>query len=101
MRMATGALASILFSLSIGAQAQEPEKAAANPGRDLVLQKCAQCHTDAIWRDQRQDHTAWEATAYRMMARGGIWTTDEVKSMAAFLGTEFGPDKPRAKPAQR
>jgi hypothetical protein len=42
-----------------------------------------------------------EATAYRMMARGGIWTTDEVKTMASFLGREFGPDVPRAKPQQR
>jgi hypothetical protein len=73
----------------------------ADPGRDLVMQKCAQCHTDSIWRDQRQNAAAWEATAYRMMARGSIWTTEEVKTMAAFLGREFGPDVPRAKPQQR
>ncbi len=87
-----------LVVLSAPAVAQDKP---ADPGRDLVMQKCAQCHTDSIWRDQRQDARAWEATAYRMMARGSIWTTDEVKTMAAFLGREFGPDVPRAKPQQR
>jgi hypothetical protein len=83
-----------------GAPALAQDKPA-DAGRDLVMQKCAQCHTDSIWRDQRQNAAAWEATAYRMMARGGIWTTDEVKTMASFLGREFGPDVPRAKPQQR
>ena len=87
-----------LVVLSAPAVAQDKP---ADPGRDLVMQKCAHCHTDSIWRDQRQDARAWEATAYRMMARGSIWTTDEVKTMAAFLGREFGPDVPRAKPQQR
>ncbi len=87
-----------LYTVSASALAQDKP---ADPGRDLVMQKCSQCHTDSIWRDQRQNAGAWEATAYRMMARGGIWTTDEVKTMAAFLGREFGLDVPRAKPQQR
>ncbi len=64
-----------------------------NPGRALVLSKCFQCHNDAMFRDQRQDHRAWEATVYRMVGRGGLWTAEEIKLMADYLGTEFGPGK--------
>ena len=46
--------------------------AANSPGRALVLSKCFQCHTDAMFRDQRQDRRAWEATIYRMVGRGAL-----------------------------
>ena len=69
---------------------------APNPGRDTVTAKCFQCHTDAMFRDHRQDRRGWEATIYRMIGRGGLWTPDEIKLMADYLGTDFGPD---AKPA--
>jgi hypothetical protein len=48
-----------------------------------------------MWRDQRQDARAWEATLYRMVGRGALWSGDEIKTMAAFLGTDFGPSVPR------
>jgi len=71
---------------------------APNPGRDMVMSKCFQCHTDAMFRDHRQDRRGWEATIYRMIGRGGLWTPDEIKVMADYLGTDFGPDaKPAAK----
>jgi mono/diheme cytochrome c family protein len=77
------------------ANAQEPQPA----GRAVVLSKCFQCHTDAMFRDQRQDRRAWEATVYRMVGRGALWTADEIKLMADYLGTEFGPGaKPAAPP---
>jgi hypothetical protein len=69
---------------------------AASPGRDAVMSKCFQCHTDAMFRDHRQDRRGWEATIYRMIGRGGLYTADEIKLMADYLGTDFGPD---AKPA--
>ena len=61
------------------------------PGRTVALGQCFQCHTDAMFRDQRQDRRAWEATIYRMVARGALWTPEEIKLMADYLGTEFGP----------
>jgi hypothetical protein len=68
-----------------------------SPGRDVVMGKCFQCHTDAMFRDQRQDRRGWEATIYRMIGRGGLWTPEEIKLMADYLGTAFGPDvKPAA-----
>jgi mono/diheme cytochrome c family protein len=64
---------------------------AANPGRTMVMSKCFQCHTDAMFRDARQDIRAWEAAIYRMVGRGGLWTPEEIKLMADYLGSEFGP----------
>ena len=65
---------------------------APSPGRDAVMSKCFQCHTDAMFRDHRQDRRGWEATIYRMIGRGGLYTPDEIKLMADYLGSDFGPD---------
>jgi mono/diheme cytochrome c family protein len=78
------------------AQSAAPSPATSNPGRDLVQAKCFQCHTDTMFRDGRQDRRAWEAAIYRMVGRGGLWTAEEIKTIADYLGAEFGPD---AKPA--
>ncbi|MCC6888059.1 MAG: hypothetical protein IT536_05930 [Hyphomicrobiales bacterium] len=73
------------------------EEANKHPGLALLREKCFQCHTDAMWRDARQDARWWEASLYRMVGRGGLWTADEIKLMADFLGTDFGPNaKPPA-----
>ena len=78
------------------AQSAAPNPGVAGPGRELVQAKCFQCHTDTMFRDGRQDRRAWEAAIYRMVGRGGLWTSDEIKTIADYLGAEFGPD---AKPA--
>jgi len=82
-------LASALFLIAPAGAEQSK-----HPGLDLLRSKCFQCHTDAMWRDQRQDTRAWEATLYRMVGRGGLWTTEEIKLMADYLGTDFGPNRP-------
>jgi mono/diheme cytochrome c family protein len=91
------ALAPLL--LTPPAQAQQPQQPE-HKGLTVIKAKCFQCHTDAMWRDQRQDSRAWEATLYRMVGRGGLWTTEEIKLMADYLGTDFGPDKPPVTPAR-
>jgi mono/diheme cytochrome c family protein len=60
-------------------------------GAELLASKCFQCHTQSMWQDQRQDTRAWEANLYRMVGRGALWTTEEIKLMAEYLGTNFGP----------
>jgi cytochrome c5 len=72
-------------------ESARPEAGSQSPGHILVLNKCFQCHTDAMYRDLRQDRRAWEATVYRMIGRGALWTPEEVKLMADYLGTEYGP----------
>jgi hypothetical protein len=52
-----------------------------------------------MFRDQRQDRRAWEATIYRMIGRGGLYTPDEIKLMADYLANDFGPDSRPASPA--
>jgi mono/diheme cytochrome c family protein len=94
----SAALAAI-FLLSQPASAQQDAAkpaAAADPAQALTLEKCSQCHTDSMFRDKRQDAQAWEATAYRMVGRGAVWTTSDIKTIAAFLGQAFGPDVPKA-----
>lgn len=74
------------------AQAQQSSPAELNPGRDLVARNCSQCHTNAMFRDGRQDERGWEATIYRMVGRGGLWTPEEIRQMADYLGLALGPD---------
>jgi hypothetical protein len=75
------ALACALPCLIVPAQAQETAQGPQHPGRSVVMSKCFQCHTDAM---------------FRMIGRGGLWTKDEITLMADYLGTDFGPN---AKPA--
>ena len=84
--------------LAAPAKAQEPAQppTAQHPGRTVVMSKCFQCHTDAMFRDQRQDRRGWEAAIHRMIGRGGLWSAEEIKLMTDYLGTDFGPN---SKPA--
>ena len=74
-----------LLAASASAQQRPPT------GAELIASKCFQCHSQAMWQDQRQDTKAWEANLYRMVGRGAIWSTEEIKLMAEYLGTNFGP----------
>ena len=99
------AAAAALVLVSAVALAQEkpaappatPDKAEApqHPGKALLAAKCFQCHTDAMFRDQRQDRRAWEATLYRMIGRGALWTRDEIGAMADYLALDYGPQSAR------
>ena len=97
IRKALLGLACATLLLPAPANAQAPQE---HKGLTLLKAKCFQCHTDAMWRDHRQDTRAWEATLYRMVGRGGLWTTDEIKLMAEYLGTDFGPNARPTTPAR-
>ena len=60
------------------------------PGKEVLLEKCFQCHTPGMWMDQRQERRAWESTLYRMIGRGALWTEEEIKAMADYLGKTYG-----------
>ena len=87
------ALAGAMLLAGTHARAQDAAKPA-DPGRDLVASKCFQCHTDSMFRDQRQDRRAWEATIFRMIGRGGLYTADERRQIADYLVAQFGPGVP-------
>jgi mono/diheme cytochrome c family protein len=60
------------------------------PGKEVLVTKCFQCHGPNMWMALRQDRRAWESTLYRMVGRGALWTEDEIKAMADYLGTAYG-----------
>lgn len=89
-------IAAALLSVCV-VSAQEPKKAAGPgfpdaPGKEVLLSKCFQCHGPNMWSRQRQDRRAWESTLYRMVGRGALWTEDEVRQMADYLGNVYGKD---------
>ena len=90
--------------LAAPAAAQQPPASGSgpqHPGREVLMGKCFQCHTDAMWRDHRAERRGWEAAIHRMIGRGGLWTAEDIKLMADYLGTDFGPNAPRAAPPAR
>ena len=68
------------------------------PGRDVLTQKCFQCHQISMWGDLQQDQTAWESVIYRMIGRGALWTDDEIDAMAGYLARVRGPIASEAAP---
>ena len=56
------------------------------PGKEVLVAKCFQCHSPNMWSDLHQDRRAWEATLYRMVGRGALWSEDEIRKMADYLG---------------
>jgi mono/diheme cytochrome c family protein len=96
----TAALAFVLVfslvSLTTGVDARSAGQAApAAPaeaaGKEILQRKCFQCHQASMWSSLRQDRRAWEGVLYRMVGRGALWTEDEIRAMADFLGQTRGP----------
>ena len=94
MRLPSSLFIALLLSvLPLAAQAQQakPIGFPDAPGRDLLLGRCFQCHSDGMWRDHRQDRRGWEGVLYRMVGRGALWTEDEINTMAGYLNAVYGP----------
>jgi mono/diheme cytochrome c family protein len=70
-----------------GPAPQAPAEAA---GKEILQRKCFQCHQASMWSSLRQDRKAWEGVLYRMVGRGALWTEDEIRAMADFLGQTRG-----------
>ncbi len=79
----------MLASHSAPAQQAKPLGFPDAPGRETTLKLCFQCHSDAMWRDHRQDRRVWEGVIYRIAERGALWTEEEVNAMAGYLGAVY------------
>jgi hypothetical protein len=88
----------VLLSHAAGAQQAKPIGFPEAPGRETTLKLCFQCHSDAMWRDHRQDRRGWEGVMYRMVGRGALWTQDEIDAMAGYLAAVYST--PDGKPAR-
>jgi hypothetical protein len=55
----------------------------------VLVSKCFQCHSPNMWMDHRQDRRGWEATLYRMVGRGALWSPEEIGRMADYLGAAY------------
>jgi hypothetical protein len=91
----------VLAGISLSSLATAQQKPAASvgfpdaPGKDVLVGKCFQCHAPTMWMDLRQDRRAWEGTLYRMIGRGALWTPEEIKQMADYLGSTYGKNEGR------
>ena len=88
----THALAFLFLCGTATAQQQKPQPVGFPdaPGKEVLTAKCFQCHGPNMWTDQRQDRRAWESAIYRMVGRGALWTEDEIRQMADYLGNVYG-----------
>ncbi len=85
---------SILVTSGAAGQTPAPTPAAGGEasGREVLQRKCAQCHAATMWTALKQDRRAWESTLYRMVGRGALWTEDEIKAMADYLGKTYAKE---------
>lgn len=86
-------LALLLSALPVaaGAQQAKPIGFPDGPGRDVLLGRCFQCHSDRMWNDHRQDRRGWEGVLYRMVGRGALWSEEDINTMAGYLAATYGP----------
>ena len=90
MKFTLAILTALALSQPALAQRKPPPGFPDGPGKDVLVSKCFQCHAPTMWMDQRQDRRAWESTLYRMVGRGALWTQDDIKQMADYLGATYG-----------
>jgi mono/diheme cytochrome c family protein len=64
-------------------------------GKDVLMARCFQCHSQTMWNDLRQDRRAWEGVLYRMVGRRALWTEEDINAMADYLARVRGPQTPR------
>ena len=88
-RLAVAIAGALLPALAL-AQQKAPPGFPDGPGKEVLVGKCFQCHGPNMWMDQRQDRRAWESTLYRMVGRGALWTQDDIRQMADYLGNVYG-----------
>ena len=96
LRISFALAGGLLLCLAALAQ-RAPEKAPPGfpdaPGKETLVAKCFQCHGPNLWTPLRQDRRAWEGTLYRMVGRGALWTEEDIKAMADYLGAVYGKER--------
>lgn len=87
-----GFLCCLFLAAPAFAQRAKPAAFPDAPGKEVLVSKCFQCHAPTMWQDHRQDRRGWESTLYRMIGRGALWTPEEIKAMADYLGKSYAKE---------
>ena len=69
---------------------QKPVSLPAGPGKELVEARCALCHDLNRVVIQRKSRQEWEQLTADMIARGPAATPEEIRSIVAYLSSQFG-----------
>ena len=62
--------------------------------RDIIFQACVQCHDLRNTVSQRKTAASWKRTVDEMIWRGAPLFADEAETVAKYLASSFGLDKP-------
>ena len=63
------------------------------PGRDLIQQLCAGCHSPTVVTRLRQSEEAWRQTVNDMGNRGMTGTAEQREAIVKYLASGLGPVK--------
>lgn len=77
-------------------KAQQGDSLPAGEGRNLLFEVCVQCHDFKNIVSQRKTLAGWRRTVDEMVWRGAPLMDGETDTIANYLATSFGFDKPVA-----
>jgi competence protein ComEA len=92
----TATLSAALF-VSAGISAQDASQQSAKdplpdaPGKDLVLQKCTQCHDESRFAVLRRSADDWDQVLTQMTTNGLTVTDEEYSIILNYLSKNLGP----------
>ncbi len=65
------------------------------PGKQVVIQKCTQCHGQEMFALVRKTPDDWDQTLTKMTTNGLVVTDEEYDVIMAYLTTNLGPLPPK------
>ena len=80
-------------------QDRQPGELPEGKGKELVASVCIGCHALNTVTARKKTRSEWESTVSDMIGRGAQISADEAKSIADYLGAQFGPGSPAPSPA--
>ena len=76
-----------------------PDPAAAKlpdgPGKELVIKKCASCHSVQNIVSKRNSADDWAQVVSQMIGRGATISDDDADTIVDYLAMNFGPSSPK------
>lgn len=67
----------------------------AEPGEELMMAACVQCHSPRSMLMTRDGRTGWQDTIEKMVVIGAQLTTEEIDTLADYMARHYGPGETR------